>query len=337
MNSFMGTTSQQRAAIAIIIGTVLLIGCSSTSSETKEQLKITYISKLKNESFHDGIASGVRKEMAEQGIRVDIIYAKNQQDVETQERALIAIAEKKHYDGVMLAPNDSEALVPYVAAIDRAGIPFILIDTPLAESPLTKSFQHDCGFVGTNNVLAGELAAKYIIGQIPKGTIFMMRGNHKHQSSVDREKGFIDGIQSHGQFDLIGRIQGWWETEAAYGAFSSFMKQNRRTIDAVFAYSDPMALGVSQYFDEHPHLKRPIIVGVDGTLVGQRGVLTHKLDATVVQAPEVMGRIGLRNLIQCIQHVQRSNILTPVTLLQATLALEKVEEYDWRGIPDEQN
>ena len=302
---------------------LLSLCCYGRKPPEQRVMKIAYVAKLKGESFHDGIANGVRKEMAKNGIQVDVISASSQQDVETQKQALRNIASGKEYDGVMLAPNDSEALVPYVDEIDKAGIPFILIDTPLSDTIASRSFKNDCGFVGTDNVYAGKLAAQFVAERIHSGTVFLMRGNHKHQSSIDRENGFISEMSQYKNIHLIGFIQGWWEEESAHSAFVSFLRGQRQPIDAVFAYNDPMALGISRYYSERPSLKRPIIVGVDATLVGQKGLLLQKIDASVVQAPEVMGKTGLNSLIECVrQRPEKKNILTPVTLLKATTTLE---------------
>lgn len=307
-----------------MIGVIFCAGCVNNTPQNT-QLRIAYVAKVTNESFHDGIAAGVRKAMAKLGVTVDIFPAESQQDAASQRQKLEEIAAAKNYHGVMLAPNDSEALTPFVKALDDAGIPFILIDTPLFDSPTARAFRNDCGFVGTDNQLAGTLAAQYIVGRLHGGVIFLMRGNHKHQSSIDREHGFLSIMQAHPEFQLIGRTQGWWETDAAYRAFSDYMQRTPARVAAVFAYSDPMALGVSRYYDEHVDVARPVILGVDGTLVGQRGLLEHKLDASVAQAPEVMGKTGLRNLVHCIQQgVQRTVVLSPVAVLKPLLALERV-------------
>jgi ribose transport system substrate-binding protein len=306
---------------------VMGLACTASQRSTHDAPQVIFIAKRANESFHDSIASGVRKEMAALNVHVDIVPGKNQQDVETQKRQLEEVARTKRYAGVLLAPNDSEALIPYVQKLDDAGIPFILIDTPLAASPLSRALTHNCGFVGTDNLHAGRLAAQFIADQTGSGTVFLMRGDHKHRSSIDREKGFVDEMALHPTIRMIGYVQGWWEADAAYVEYRKFLSTTRQKIDAIFAYNDPMALGVSRYYDEHPKLKWPVIVGVDGTLVGQKGVLLRKIDATVVQTPEVMGKVGLRNLLSCIQSgAQKGDDLTPVTLLKASLALERVAD-----------
>lgn len=245
--------------------------------------------------------------------------------MQTQIQKINEIVHKDNYKGVLISPNDSTVLIPYVKLLDDSGLPFIFLDTPLTDTPVTRNFKHDCGFVGTNNILAGKLAAEYIMEQMGKGTVVMIRGNHKHRSSIDRENGFLKTVSESTNFKTIGFTQGFWEEEKSYDAYYKFMKDNGERIDAVFAYSDPMAIGVNRYYKDNSNLKRPVIVGVDGTLVGQRAVLENEIDATVVQAPEVMAKIGLRNLVQCIEkkRYKKVKILTPVTLYTATVVLER--------------
>ncbi len=227
----------------------------------------------------------------------------------------------------MLAPNDSMALIKDVGHIDAADIRFILIDTPLADTVETRHLTNDCGFVGTNNLLAGRLAAEFIANQISSGGIVLVRGNHQHQSSVDRETGFVGEIEKHSKLHIIRKLNGWWETEGAFSAYSDFMRTYKQPVRAVFAYNDPMAIGVSRYYDLNTRKPRAIIVGVDGVLLGQRAVLEQKISASVVQSPEVMGKIGLRQLVNCLTEraSKKEQTLTPVTLLNARLTLERMD------------
>jgi ABC-type sugar transport system substrate-binding protein len=134
-------------------------------------------------------------------------------------------------------------------------------------------------------------------------------------------------LQATPHFKVLPSLKGLWEEDTAFHAFANYARSSSARVDAIFAYNDPMALGVARYFDEHPRLKRPLIIGVDGVLVGQRGVLAGKLSASVVQSPEVMGKIGVRNLMSCISEnrFEKTIVLTPVALLKPGLALETME------------
>lgn len=314
-------------AIRIVLLTLLffpLWACQSggMSSGTKG-LKFAYIAKQRDQSFHEGIVNGIQKEMAKKHVSVEIFSAQNQHDVETQRQLIREFAKSKKYDGVMICPNDSQALIQDVAELDKAGIPFLFIDTALVESDVTRSFTNNCGFVGTDNVAVGKRALEYIMGRIKSGKILMIRGIPEHRSSSDREIGFVDEVKKYPEFETIGFLQGDWKTDTAYKSFTELMQKNTTNIDAVFAYNDHMALGVSQYYDEHPSLKRPIIVGVDGTVVGQKGLLENKIDAIVVQATELMGIDGLNRIMSCLDDRTSRDVMTPVTLLTASSSLQQ--------------
>lgn len=314
------------ALILTVVAVFATFGCSDVKHPTTDKIKIAYVAKLKDGGFHDAIFKGIREESIKQGIDVDVFYGHDQQDFRGQQRFLTEILQSKKYKGVMLAPNDSVALIIDVSQLDAADIPFILIDTPLADTPETRSFSHDCGFVGTNNMLAGKLAAEFISEHISTGNIVLMRGNHQHQSSVDRESGFVRELEKHPDLHIIRQLVGWWEAEGAFSAYSSFMRTTKKPIHAIFAYNDPMALGVSQYYEFTLGKPRPIIVGVDGVLMGQRAVLAQKINASVVQSPEVMGKVGLQQIANCIagRIPQKEQTLTPVTLLSASVTLERL-------------
>lgn len=302
-----------------------VVGCHS-SPEENNNIRIAYIAKIPQKSFHDSILFGIQKTASKHRLHVDFFPAENQRDIQTQKVRLQKISQENNYAGVILAPNDSLALLDDVRLLDNAGIWFIVLDTPLLDLPSNEILTHNCGFVGTDNVLAGRMAARFIISELHDGNILMMRGNHSQKTSIDRENGFFEELKKYDQFKIISYLSGYWEMDPAFNAISNYMKSSPKMPDAVFAYSDSMAIGVSKYYKSKEFKQRPVIVGVDGVLLGQQAVLEGKIDASVVQAPEVMGETALKNLIMCINnnHSQNVNILTPVTLLKASRTLEVV-------------
>jgi len=322
---------KQRESLRIFIKVLALlvmmqvVGCSLFFTKADESDRYAYIAKQKQQSFHDGIVNGIKKEMAVRHLDVDVFYAKHQKDLESQRGFIEKVIADGRYKGVMICPNDSEELTNDIEKLDDAGIPFVVIDTPLKESEVTRSFKNYCGYVGTDNFLVGEKALHYIGERLNSGSIVMVRGIHSHRSSLDREVGFVDALVKYPQFSIASFIVGDWATEPAYRAYLDLMKTKAGDVDAVFAYNDHMALGVSRYYDGRPALKRPLIVGVDGTVVGQRGLLENKIDAIVVQATELMGIDGLRMVVECANgnKVIPKDTLTPVTMITATRSLER--------------
>lgn len=303
------------------------LGCSKYTNEKGVPEQYAYIAKQKQQSFHDGIVNGIRKEMAKQHVNVEVFYANHQKDLESQRAFIKQIINSNKFRGVMMCPNDSAELTKDIKLLDDSKIPFVLIDTPLKQTSVTDAFAYDCGYVGTDNFIVGKQALQYIVDHINGGNIVMMRGIHTHRSSIDREVGFLDKVKDYPNFKIIKYLEGGWATEPAFEDYQAFMKNNSAPISAVFAYNDHMALGISRFYDKNPGLKRPLIVGVDGTVVGQKGLLEGKIDAIVVQATELMGIEGLRRIMECsyTKPIRKKDVLTPVTILTTTTTLERSE------------
>jgi ribose transport system substrate-binding protein len=308
----------------VVSAIMILSGCHS-EVEKHNSVRIAYIAKIPQKIFHDIIRHGINKAASTNQVHIDFYPAQNQRDVETQKRRLQEISRSKNYQGVLLAPNDSKALLDDIRALDRAGIWFMIVDTPLVD-PYINGMTHNCGFVGTDNILAGRMAAKFIKLEMDGGNILMMRGNHEQKSSIDRERGFVEQIKKYNQFKIVSYLSGYWEMEPTVDAMSRYLKHNSDLPDAIFAYSDTMAVAISKYFESIGIKKRPIIVGVDGVMLGQQAILEGKIDASVVQAPEVMGEKALLYLLKCIREncSEHKEILTPVTLLKASRTLEVI-------------
>lgn len=312
---------------ALLIGCVTLPTCAKRTAQNRQDQRFAYIAKQQQQSFHDGIVNGIKKEMAKQHVEVDVFYAADQKDIDSQKQFLRTIAREKKYAGVMICPNSSSALIEEIQALDTAGIPYLFIDTALNETPETKGLVSNCGYVGTDNFLVGKMALQFIAEKIAKGNIVMMRGIHTHRSSIDREVGFMEELQHHTQFSVSSFLAGDWATDPAYHAFAQFMATNTTPIHAVFSYNDHMAIGISRYYEGHPTLPRPILVGVDGTVVGQRGLLEKRIDAIVVQATELMGIEGLKRIIRCaaVRPIEKKDVPTPVTIITTTTTMERSE------------
>lgn len=121
----------RRVSLAFFSAAIVLLlvtwGCKDVSRPADNRIKIAYVAKLKDDGFHDAIFKGIREESIKQGVDVDAFYGHEQQDLDGQRKLLAEILQSKKYKGVMLAPNDSEALVGDVGRLDAADVPFVFV------------------------------------------------------------------------------------------------------------------------------------------------------------------------------------------------------------------
>ena len=171
--------------------------------------------------------------------------------------------------------------------------------------------------------MGGKLAAQFIAKKIKTGNVVLIRGVASHRTSIDREKGFLEGIKQYPSIKVIAILNGEWHPDIAIGALKKFQNRSTVNIDAIFAYNDPMVLAIAEQIKgENP---RPILVGYNGDKDVQKAILSGKIDASVVQTPELMGRRAVEALLHC----HRDSVtLTPVSIVTVTRTLATFSKID---------
>lgn len=276
---------------------------------------LLYVTKTTQNEYHRVVVRGAMGQAKRAGIQLHSQAPLLESDYQSQERFILQAIESNTATGVILAPNHSAYLISSLDRLEAAGINFVVVDTPIS-IPDGKVYNRYCGFVGTNNVLGGRLAARYIGKKVVTGSVLVVRGVQSHRTSMDREKGFIDELKNHTGLQIAGIINGEWHPDVAVSELKRFLRGHPQRIHAIFSYNDPMMLAISKMYADNP--ARPLLVGFNGDLEVQRAILAGSIDATVAQAPELMGRLAVDALIHC---RPGAVTLTPVSLILSRPAL----------------
>ncbi|WP_437669960.1 substrate-binding domain-containing protein [Sorangium sp. So ce131] len=108
-------------------------------------------------NMHDGAVVAARN----LGIHVDVRNALGGNAAE--QRALLEDAINRGVHGIALVPLNPEVLEPAIGRAVQAGIPVVTIDTPPVEGSCAQAY------IGTDNVVAGRLAAEMMARLLPGG------------------------------------------------------------------------------------------------------------------------------------------------------------------------
>jgi ribose transport system substrate-binding protein len=73
--------------------------------------------------------------------------------------------------------------------------------------------------------------------------------------------------------------------------------QAQKTIDAVFAQNDEMALGAVQAIEAAKRQKQTFVVGFDATNDAVAAVKAGRLAATIAQKPKLMGQLAVETAV----------------------------------------
>src|SRR4051812_21541767 len=160
------------------------------AAEASKKLRIAVIPKGSIHVFWKSVHAGAQNAAKELG---DVeIFWKSQQ-LETDREGQIGVVQDfitKKVDGIILAPVDSLALVPYVKEAKDAGIPVVIFDSGLDDQEIPVSY------VASDNKNAGALAAKRMAELLGnKGNVLVARYAQGSESTTQREEGFLETLK----------------------------------------------------------------------------------------------------------------------------------------------
>ncbi|WP_437626780.1 substrate-binding domain-containing protein [Sorangium sp. So ce1151] len=125
------------------------------------ELRIYHVPQRASVAFWNNIRDGALVAGRGLGIHVDVRNAPAGSAAE--QRGLIEDGIDRRAHGIAVAPLDPEVLEPAIRRAVAAGIPVVTIDTPPVEGSCAQAY------VGTDNVVAGRLAAEMMARLLPGG------------------------------------------------------------------------------------------------------------------------------------------------------------------------
>jgi fructose transport system substrate-binding protein len=218
-------------------------------------------------------------------------------DVDAQVEALREMT-ARGVDGILIAPNDSAAVVPAIEAAREEGIVVIAVDTPTdPEGAVDALF-------ATDNRLAGELIGRYARARTEQDGIeprvALLDLAPGIRSGELRREGFLAGF---GLEEDDPRIVGEVDTEGNRARAETGMRQlleEHPDISVVYTVNEPAALGaVEALQDAGRDMDGVVVVSVDGGCEAiKSAVRPGDIDATAQQYPQNMAREGVRAIAE---------------------------------------
>ena len=219
----------------------------------------------------------IRSEATKRG--VNLKFSDAQQKQENQIKALRAFL-AQGVDAIILAPVVETGWEPVLKEIKRAKIPVILVDRGIKvsdESLYTTLIASD--FVQEGR-MAGDWLAKKLGG---KGNVVELQGTPGAAPAIDRKKGFEEAMAKHAGVKIIKSQTGDFTRSKGKEVMEAFLKAEGKSIQAVYAHNDDMALGAIQAIEE-AGLKPGtdlIVVSIDGVKGAFEAMVAGKLNCTV--------------------------------------------------------
>ena len=256
-----------------------------------------------------------KAEAAKQG--VDVIESDGQVSSPKQ-TADIEAALTKGVKGIVLSPNEVDAMAPALQEAVDANVPVVTVDRRV---PSVKGI---LGHVGADNVKGGEAQGNLIVGLFPNGaTIVNLQGQSGASPAIDRNKGLHNVLDKAGdKYKIVfeqtagfDRAKGLSVTEAALAGMAN-------PPQVIVAANDDMALGALEAVKGR-NLKNIAIIGFDALPEALAQVRDGGLTATIEQFPAKQCSLAVQTLADFLKSgkkpEQQVTLLTPVAITKDNL------------------
>lgn len=224
--------------------------------------------------------------------------------------------------GVVISPNDVNALAPTIQALIDQQIPVVTVDRNVTEA---QTLAH----VGADNVRGGELQAEYLIELLPEGgDIFELQGQPGATPAIDRNRGLTNVLGGQDRINVVASQTAEFARDRAVSVMESLLTANPEPA-AVVCANDDMAFGVVQVAQQEG-LEIPII-GFDALPEALTAIRDGDMAGTIEQFPGQQAQTALDILVAFLrggeQPAQHDTYLTPILLTAENLGqAERAEE-----------
>ncbi|MDQ7826201.1 MAG: sugar ABC transporter substrate-binding protein [Candidatus Eremiobacteraeota bacterium] len=274
-------------------------GCAG-KKQTRDKLKIAMVIQAESNPYFDRIEKGMRDAANDQNM-VLVVIADREYQAKEQQAITKKLIDAK-VQGLIMMPDAAESskkyTIPLILEANRNNIPVVFIHAAIDEDVMKSAGASAKGVV-TNDKKGGSIsAADYLVRKLKgKGTVLVMEGGPGGPKSEEsRLEGFLEVTKKYPQVKVLFAPPGNWRREDAFSSASKALKKKPH-VDAIFTYSEPMLLGILDAVDSLK-VRKPLIVGFDGTDEGYKLVKTGRIDALVDQKPYEMGKASIDYMVK---------------------------------------
>lgn len=190
-------------------------------------------------------------------------------------------------NAIILNPEDEYGSAPAVDIAVRHKVPIVIVNA------MVSNLNEANAYVGSPDSVAGVMEAKEIMKVLKgNGNIVLLQGPYGHSAEVERTEGIKAVIAKYPQAKIIAEQTANWDRAQAMSVMENWLASGR-TINAVIAENDEMALGAVGAIQGAGKESRIAVVGIDAISDGLKAVDEGKMVATVFQNADAQGTLAV--------------------------------------------
>ena len=261
-----------------------------------QRARIALVMKTLTNPFFIEMEKGAR--LAEQKLDVDLLVKTAAQETSIEQQIQIVddlIAEKVH--AIVIAPGDSQRLIPVLKKAADGGIKIVNIDNALDQEAQKKAGMAPVPFISVDNEKAAYAAAKYLIQGVNEPTeVAILEGIRSASNARQRMEGAKRAFGENASIKLVASESANWKIDEGHEVTQKILRAHPN-VKVIFAANDMMGLGALKSLDEAK--RSDIRVGAyDALSEAVAEVRSGKLAVTVDQQAAEQGFQGIATALR---------------------------------------
>ncbi|MBL7187341.1 MAG: sugar ABC transporter substrate-binding protein [Phycisphaerae bacterium] len=308
-----------RIAISVLIFCAVTLFVMPTGCKKRESGKprIALIMKSLANEFFKTMEDGARAHHQEHADEYDLIAVgiKDELDV-AQQLKLVEQMVAQGVSAIVIAPADSQALVPVCKRAMDAGVIVINIDNKFDEAVLADKGV-SIPFVGPDNRKGARLAGEHLARKLKAGDeVAIIEGAPNTFNGIQRRLGFEDAIKAAGA-NIVSSQSGYWEMAKANQVVSAILTEHLN-LKALLCANDSMALGAIAATKAAGKSDDILIVGFDNISAVQELLKEGGILCTIDQHADKLAVYGIEYALEMLTKKDApADKETPVDLITA--------------------
>jgi ribose transport system substrate-binding protein len=302
-----GESTQSVTSVAVTAG------ADQPSPAVPSQIRIALIMKTLTNPFFIEMEKGARKAQQETGIDLQVMTATQETSIEQQIQLVENQIEAK-VNAIVIAPGDSQRLIPVIKKAQDAGIRVVNIDNRLQPEAVKAAGMKPIPFISVDNEQAAYQSAKFVADKITRSTeVAIFEGIRTADNANQRKRGAVRAFGENPRLRIVAQVTANWKIDEAY-ELAKHVFSDHPNIGAVFCANDMMAIGVVKYLQESGK-NQVLVAGFDALEEAKLAIHQGKMAATMDQQAAEQGYQGVKTAIRLLN----SDVVPEQVLVDARL------------------
>lgn len=232
---------------------------------------------------------------------------------------LMEMAINEGCDVVIVLPAEAAGCDPILERGAEEGIPVVVVN-----SKTNNTDELSAAYVGSDDVFAGELMAKFVQEKLPEGGGYAhLMGVIGNSAQIQRTEGIHNIMDNDPKWKLLAEQGADWQGEKAVKFTGDWLQMFGKDLNAIICDNDDMSSAVKAYCITEGRADI-VCIGVDGNAGPMQMVAAGELDATVFQDGASQIRKGVEVAVDLLNGKEvEKEYMIPFVLI----TLENVNDY----------